>query len=91
MQFDVGRDRLLNIILLGRFCIHFAELPDTEVAGLDERADYLEQDTPRFAAAVEMAQNRASALAGQLGKEQQHPAQAPAGRSLTRGGPRWQP
>jgi hypothetical protein len=39
-----------------------AELADAEVAGLDERADRLEQDAPRLATAVEAARARASAL-----------------------------
>ncbi|MHA6622852.1 hypothetical protein [Pseudonocardia sp. DLS-67] len=50
-----------------------AELADAEVTGLDERADRLEQDAPRLAAAVEAARSRAAALATLSGEVRRRP------------------
>jgi hypothetical protein len=49
------------------------ELADGEIAGLDERADLLEQDAPRLAAAVEAARARAAALAALLAEVRRRP------------------
>jgi hypothetical protein len=50
-----------------------AELADAEVAVLDERADRLEQDAPRLAAAGEDARARAAALTGLLAEVRRRP------------------
>ncbi|TQM36453.1 hypothetical protein [Pseudonocardia cypriaca] len=60
-----------------------AELADAEVSALDERADHLEQDAPRLAAAAETARARAAALTPLLAEVRRRPELDEQVRSAT--------